>query len=178
MAVRARDSILGVFGDPDTVVGAVEGLRNAGFTGSDVKVLSDTPYPEGAFGETPERHRLYVFPFMGAICGFSVALLLTVATQLAWPMVTDGKPIIAVPPMVNIMYEGTMLGAILFTVIGIIFESRLPDFGPTPYDPRISQGYLGLLVSGPTSRIDEAARALQSAGAIEVVTTDGARARA
>src|SRR5581483_8456766 len=97
-------------------------------------------------------------------------MLLTVATQLAWPLVTDGKPVISIPPMVNIMYEGTMLGAIMFTVIGIIFESRLPDFGPTPYDPRISEGYLGLLGRGPTERIDGATQALRSAGAIDIVT--------
>src|SRR5437588_6529533 len=174
MATRVRDSILGVFGDPDTVVAAVDNLRKSGFTGTDVKVLSDTPYPEGAFGETPERHRLYVFPFMGAICGFSVAVLLTVATQLAWPMVTDGKPVISIPPMVNIMYEGTMLGAIMFTIMGIIFESRLPDFGPGLYDPRISEGYLGLLVSGPAANLDTAARALRDGGAVDIVTAAGA----
>ena len=35
---------------------------------------------EGAFGEDTERHRLYVFPFVGACCGFSVGLLLTIGT--------------------------------------------------------------------------------------------------
>ena len=175
MATAMRDAVLGVFRDPDSVANAVDGLRRAGVSGRDLKVLSDTPYPEGAFGEDREPHRLYVFPFVGALCGFSVALLLTVGTQIAYPMVTGGKPIISIPPMIHIMYEGTMLGAIMFTIMGIIFESRLPDFGEAPYDPRISEGYLGLLVARAGERADAATRALQDAGAVDIITRENGR---
>jgi hypothetical protein len=175
MATAMRDAVLGVFRDPDSVASAIDGLRRAGVSGRDLKVLSDTPYPEGAFGEDREPHRLYVFPFVGALCGFSVALLLTVGTQLAYPMVTGGKPIISIPPMIHIMYEGTMLGAIMFTIMGIIFESRLPDFGEAPYDPRISEGYLGLLVARAGGRTDAATRALQDAGAVDIITRENGR---
>lgn len=176
MATAMRDAVLGVFPDADSVANAIDALRRAGVPGRDVKVLSDTPYPEGAFGEDKEPHRLYVFPFVGALCGFSVALLLTVGTQLAYPMVTGGKPIISIPPIIHIMYEGSMLGAIMFTIMGIIFESRLPDFGEAPYDPRISEGYLGLLVAGTADRAEAAARTLREAGAIDIVTKATGRA--
>lgn len=169
MATKVDDAVLGLFREPDSAARAIDGLKGAGFAGSDVKVLTDVPYPEGAFGEEPERHRLYVFPFVGAACGFSVGLLITVGTQLAYPIVTGGKPIISIPPMINVMYEGTMLGAILFTVIGIIFESRLPDFSRAPYDPRISEGHIGLLVNRAEGRMDSAERALRDAGAVDVV---------
>jgi hypothetical protein len=148
-------------------------LRAAGFAGNDLKPLSDVPYPEGAFGEEPEKHRLYVFPFAGALCGFSVAVLITVGTQLSYPMVTGGKPVLSIPPMINIIYEGTMLGALLFTVIGILFESRLPDLRPAPYDRRISEGYIGLLVQRAEGRSGIAERALRDAGAIDVITEPG-----
>jgi hypothetical protein len=170
-----REAVLGVFRDPDSVASAIDALRRAGVSGRDLKVLSDTPYPEGAFGEDREPHRLYVFPFVGALCGFSVALLITLGTQIAYPMVTGGKPIVSIPPMVHIMYEGTMLGAIMFTIMGIIFESRLPDFGEAPYDPRISEGYLGLLVARSGERADVATRAMQDAGAVDVITRDAGR---
>jgi hypothetical protein len=170
MARVYESALLGLFQQPDGVAQAMEALRGAGFAGGDLKVLSDVPYPEGAFGEEPERHRLYVFPFAGALCGFSVGLMLTVATQFSFPIVTGGKPILSIPPMINVIYEGTMLGAIIFTVLGILFESRLPDFGRAPYDPRISEGYLGLLVSRADGRLDAAERALREAGAVDVVT--------
>jgi hypothetical protein len=72
--------------------------------------------------------------------------------------------------MINIIYEGTMLGAILFTVLGILFESRLPDFSPAPYDSRISEGYIGVLVTRANGRSAVAERALRDAGAVDIVT--------
>lgn len=167
---RTSDALLGLFRDADSVANALDALRAAGFAGADLKVLTDTPYPPGAFGEEPERHRLYVFPFVGAACGFSVGLLLTIGTQLAYPMVTGGKPILSIPPMINVMYEGTMLGAILFTVLGILFESRLPDLSAAPYDRRITEGYLGVLVTRADGRASAAEQALRQAGAVDVVS--------
>jgi hypothetical protein len=101
-----------------------------------------------------------------------VGLLLTIGTQVSYPLVTGGKPILSIPPMINVLYEGTMLGAVLFTVFGIIFESRLPDFGAAPYDPRISEGYLGVLVSRAEGRLGAAERALRDAGAVDIIARD------
>src|SRR5207253_7864559 len=130
-------------------------------------VLSDAPYPEGAFGEDPEPHRLFVFPFVGAACGLAVGLLLVIGTQLSFPLVTGGKPLLSIPPMINVLYEGTLLGAIVVTVVGVVFESRLPDFTGDPYDPRISEGFVGVLVTRLSDRSEAAAESvLRGAGAI------------
>lgn len=168
--MAATSAILGLFRDPDSVANALDSLRAAGLRENDIKILTDTPYPDGAFGEEPEKHRLYVFPFIGAACGIAIGLLITIGTQVAYPIVTGGKPLISIPPMINVMYEGTMLGAIMFTVAGIIFESRLPDLSGSPYDDRISEGYLGLLVSRAAGRISEVEQAMRSAGAVDIVT--------
>jgi hypothetical protein len=162
-------SVLGIFREPEAVAEAMDALRAAGFGGRELSVLSGTPYPEGAFGEEPVRHHLYVFPFIGAACGFLVGLLLTIGTQLSYPLVTGGKPLLSIPPMINVLYEGVLLGALIFTVAGVIFESRLPDLGGTPYDPRISEGYLGVVVRAAESRVAEAAELLRRAGAEDVV---------
>jgi hypothetical protein len=134
----------------------------------DIEVLTDTPYPEGAFGEQHVQHRLYVFPLIGAACGFAVGLLLTIGSQIDYPLITGGKPILSIPPMFNVMYEGTMLGAIIFTVLGIIFESRLPWFGGAPYDPRISSGMIGVLAAA-AGNVDVVERIFRQAGAVDVV---------
>jgi hypothetical protein len=172
MARRTGPALLGLYDQPDAVARALDGLRAAGFASRDLEVLSGTPYPPGAFGEEPPRHRLYVFPFVGAACGFAVGLLLTIGTQLSYPLVTGGKPILSIPPTINILFEGTMLGAIVFTVLGVLFESRLPALGGAPYDPRISDGYLGVVVQPAAESVAEAERALRAAGAIEVVRQD------
>jgi hypothetical protein len=158
-------SVLGLFRDPDAVADALDALRAAGFTGRDVTVLADTPYPAGAFGEGETRHNLYLFPLIGAVCGLAVGLLVTIGTQMAYPMVTGGKPILAIPPMLTVVYGGTLLGAIVMTILGILVESRLPDLEAAPYDPRITEGYLGVAVNSS----GEAERLLREAGAVDVI---------
>src|ERR671936_2380772 len=167
----APDALLGLFREPEAVVQAMDDLKAGGFAGRELEVLSGVPYPEGAFGEEPVRHRLFAFPFVGAACGLAVGLLLTIGTQLAFPLVTGGQPLLAIPPMINVLYEGTLLGAIVFTVAGVIFESRLPDFSGDPYDPRISEGYVGVLVR--RSGTDTAERVLRQCGAIDVIARPG-----
>lgn len=162
MADRA---VLGVFEDPETASQATGELKKAGFSGHDFEVLSSAPYPEGAFGEEEEHHRLYVFPLIGAASGFITGLLVTFGTQLSYPLVTGGKPILSIPPMVIIMYEGTMLGALIFTVLGVLFESRLPNVGPKVYDSRITDGYVGVVVRGDDDRVNRAADVMRENGA-------------
>src|SRR5689334_24193221 len=171
MATDAGSRLLGLYREPGEVARALDALRATGVAGRDVEVMSGSPYPPGAFGEEPTRHRLYVFPFVGAACGFVVGLLVTIGTQISFPLVTGGKPILGIPPMINVMYEGTMLGAIIFTVLGVLFESRLPDWGAL-YDPRISEGALGVAVRTADRQAGAAALALREAGAFEIIGED------
>src|SRR5947209_14223585 len=159
--------LLALFREPDAVANAMDALRAAGFGGPDLTVLSGAPYPEGAFGEEPVRHRLYVFPFVGAACGLAVGVLLTIATQLSYPLVTGGKPILSIPPMINVLYEGTMLGALIFTVLGVVFESRLPHRLGRAYDPRVLRdGLIGLEVRALPEQVAATHQLLRQAGAV------------
>lgn len=166
--VTRRTSVLGLFSDAEGAADAVDAVKKAGFASRDYEILTGSPYPEGAFGEEPAKHRVYYFPLIGAICGLAVAILLTAGTQLSYPLVTGGKPILSLPPMVIIAYEGTMLGAILFTIIGVVFESRLPRVGMGLYDTRINEGYIGILVSCREQQVGAAVQALQGAGAEDI----------
>ena len=164
--VAGKRGILGLFKDSDDAVTAADKLNEVGF--DEFEVLSGTPYPEGAFGEKSPGHHLYIFPLIGAMLGLSVAILFTAGTQLAYPLITAGKPVLALPPMFIISYEGTMLGAILFTILGVIFESRLPRPKVGLYDPRITDGYIGLLVSAPEDRVEEIESVFKDASAADI----------
>ena len=165
MALR---SVIGLFTDEDVVADAMDALSNEGYATKEYEVLTGTPYPEGTFGEAEPVHKLYRWPLIGAACGFVIGLVLTAGTQLAYPLVTGGKPILGIPPMAIIMYEGTMLGAILFTVVGIIFESRLPRLFMGAYDTRITEGYIGVTVTTSEDKIGKAEEVLREAGAEEI----------
>lgn len=164
----ARTQVLGIFREAEAAADAVGRLKDAGFPLQELDVLTGSPYPAGAFGEHVGGHRLFVFPLLGAAAGLAVGLLFTIGTQLSYPMITGGKPILSIPPMAIIMYEGMMLGAIIFTVLGVIFESRLPRLRLGLYDPRITEGYIGVLVSSSQDRVGAAHRALQQAGAEDI----------
>jgi hypothetical protein len=159
-------SLLAIYADPRSAAEAVANLQSIGHAGVDLEVLTDSPYPEGAFGERPVHHHLYVFPIVGAVCGFIVGLLVAIGTQIAYPEIQGGKPLLSIPPMINVLYEATLLGAIVLSVAGVIFESRLPDLSGDPYDPRISEGFIGVLVRRPGARVEQALRA---AGAVDVI---------
>lgn len=164
--------MLGLFKEEDaeSAANATEALEQAGYTNENFDILTGSPFPEGAFGEREPRHKLYVFPFMGALLGLSVAILLTSATQAAYPLIVGGKPIFSLPAMTIIAYEGTMLGAILFTVLGIFFESRLPNLNAGIYDPRITEGYIGITLKVDEDRINSVEQLFQRNGAEDIIT--------
>ena len=74
----------------------------------------------------------------------------------------------ALPPMAVVSYEGTMLGAIIFTVLGVIFESRLPKVKGGLYDTRITEGYIGVLVNTEEAEHDRVQGVLNQVGAVDV----------
>jgi len=165
----AKRPILGLFEDANYAAEAGDALQQADISPDDYDFLTDAPYPEGAFGERPERHRLYIFPFVGALIGLTAGILLTAMTQMAYPLVQAGKPILSLPPMAVVTYEATMLGAIIFTVLGILFESRLPSTKMGLYDTRITEGYIGVLVNTEEDQLPRVSAILTQAGAVDVV---------
>ena len=83
--------MLGLFKEAEGAATATEALEQAGYGSDNFDVLTGSPYPEGAFGERETHHRLYIFPLIGALLGFSTAILLTVGTQLAYPLVAGSR---------------------------------------------------------------------------------------
>lgn len=163
-----KRSVLGLFTDENVAADALDSLKGEGYSSAEYEILTGTPYPEGTFGEEEPVHKLYRWPLMGAACGFIIGLLLTTGTQLAYPLVTGGKPILGIPPMAIIIYEGTMLGSIIFTVIGVIFESRLPRMFMGAYDTRITEGYIGVAVTTEEDRVGAAEEVLRQVGAEDI----------
>ena len=163
-----KRSVIGLFTDEDSVADALDKVSESGFSSAEYEILTGTPYPDGTFGDEEPKHKLYRFPIIGAMCGFIVGLLLTAGNQIAIPLITGGKPLVSIPPMLIIMYEGTMLGAILFTVFGIIFESRLPRLFMGAYDTKITEGYIGICITSTPEKMSAAEEVLKNNGAEEV----------
>ena len=163
----ARQAILGLFDDASAAADAGDALKSAGIPESDYNFLTDIPYPEGALGEGMERHRLYVWPLIGGLIGLIVSLVVAEITPMAVPMTIAPKPILAMPPLAVICYTGALLGAILFTVIGVALAVR-HNVARGLSDDRISQGMIGLLVNAGAEQGPQVTEILNEAGAVDV----------
>ena len=79
------------------------------------------------------------------------------------------KPILAMPPLSVICYTGALLGAILFSVVGIALALR-PNLSGGRSDDRISTGMIGLLVNAGAEQGSQVTTILNDAGAVDVTT--------
>ena len=107
---------------------------------------------------------------LGASIGGFSGYLLVLLTQRAYPLPTANMPIVALWPTGVIVYELTMLGAILTTLISLLVAARIPDWRKGKlYDPAVSDGKILVgVVDPPESAFAELERELRAAGADEV----------
>ena len=84
-----------------------------------------------------------------ACSGWRSAVGLTWLTETSWPINVGGLPIFAWWPNLIIMFELTMLGAILATVITLVVTARLGR-GSAIYDPEVSDGKILVGVVNPS----------------------------
>jgi len=71
-------------------------------------------------------------------------------TETSWPMNVGGLPIFAWWPNLIIIFELTMLGAIIATVVTLIVSALLPSRGRTLYDPEVTDGKILIGVENPS----------------------------
>jgi hypothetical protein len=99
---------------------------------------------------------------VGGLTGAATGFAFTVWTSMDWPLVTGGKPIVAIPTSVVIAFEMTVLFGALATLIGVFVLSRLPHVKPqVVYDPEFVAGRFGIYVPAEGAKLDEARRILQ-----------------
>lgn len=135
-------AVYGLFDNPEAAQRAVDGLRAAGVTDTDIQVMSSEPFEEYEFGHKDSASWIHWMAALGGIVGLTSAYLLTTLTQQSWPLRTSGMPIVAPWPNLIVMFELTMLGAILATVLTLFVSAKLPRRLPPLYDTEVSNGYI------------------------------------
>lgn len=160
---------LALFDNVDSAAEDITKLRELGVEDRDITVLSGIPYPEPVLGRPMTWERLPLIALSGAAVGFLIGVFLNVVTPLLYPIRVGGQPYIALPPALVLTYEFTMMGLIVSTFLGVLWESTFPSFGPKHYHPRISEGRIGILFRAPKERVDEIVEMLRARGAQEIV---------
>jgi len=159
----------GLFDRPDAAQRAYTALKRAGVASADITVVSGEPYEAFEFSHRDHSMILFRLAMCGGIVGFLAAVALVRGTELAWPLVTGGMPIVAWYPNMVIIFEMTFLGAIVTTVVSLLVTSKLPKFGASLYDPAVSDGKILVGAPGTSDAIRDA---LNSGGAMAVKTAE------
>jgi len=141
----AETTVLGLFEDIDHAAVALNRLRGEGGKASeDLMVLSSVPFPEGVLEADKSPIRLPLITVIFAFAGIVFGILLAGGTAQLYLIPGGGKPISPAPPIGIIAYEMMMLFALSAAFFTALFEMRLPDWRAKVYDPRISEGLIGL----------------------------------
>ena len=138
---------------------AVNRLRAAGVADRDITVMSSQPMEDFEFGHMGGKTWMWWIACGGGLLGMATAFGLAWLTETSWPIDVGGLPTFAWWPNLIIIFELTMLGAILATVITLVVSARLGR-PSTIYDPAVSDG---LILVGVESGSDERLGELKSA---------------
>ena len=142
-------AIYGLYSDPDCAQFAVDELRRSGVADQSITVIASQPYEEFEFSHRYKETWLFWIAAGGGIIGLGSGLGLALVTETFWPLVTGGMPIVAWWPNIIIMFELTMLGAILATVVSLLIMTKLPTVESRVYDVAVSQGKILVAVEQP-----------------------------
>jgi hypothetical protein len=159
----------GLFDTPAEAQRAYTGLKRAGIATRHITVVSGEPFEAFEFSHRDHSMILFRLALVGGVIGFLSAVALVRGTEMAWPIVTAGMPIVAWWPNLVIIFEMTMLGAIVTTVISLLVAARLPTLGKTLYDPAVSDGMILVGAPGTSDAIREA---LTASGASAIKTIE------
>jgi hypothetical protein len=146
---------------------AIERLREAGH--EDLEVFSPFPAPEleEAMGIVSSPVRRWAL--IGGITGFLTATALTALTSIAYPLITQGKPILSWPAFFVIMFEMTILFTGLFGFAGVLFHThRSRRRISAAYRETFSVDRFGVYVVDAGARKRDLEALLRDAGAVEV----------
>jgi uncharacterized membrane protein YhdT len=157
-------AIYGLYATPQSAERAFKALRRAGVSEEQIAVMSSEPLENFDFGNNHHGSWMTWIAVLGAALGLGIAYLLTWMTQRSWPINTGGMPTVTNWTNMIILFELTMLGAALATVVTLLVSARLPRRLPEFYDPSISTGSILVGVTdASTGKTQEIEQALRSA---------------
>jgi hypothetical protein len=137
------NAIYGLFSDSDSAQKALSALRSSSselqIKRESIRVISSEPLEEEITGK--EKHSLMPWiAVVGGILGGTAGYALAAFTQRTYPLPTGGMPIVALWPTGIVIYELTMMGAILATIVTFLITAGLPRYTRRIYDPEVSHG--------------------------------------
>ncbi|MBI4476274.1 MAG: DUF3341 domain-containing protein [Acidobacteria bacterium] len=148
-------TITATYDDPESAQRAFEMLRTAGVSSTNIVVLSSEPLEQYAFGRDESHTWMPWLAALGGVVGGTLGFTLTATAQTLWPLQTGSMPIITLGTNAIIVYELTMLGAIVTTLLVFLASAGLPKRRTSLYDPAVAEGKILIGVKNPGAAVSK-----------------------
>lgn len=142
-------ALYALYPDGNQAQRAVDALRGAGVADADITVISSEPMEHFEFGALNRSTWMWYIASAGGFTGLALGSWLTWFTSVAWPLPTGNMPIVAWWSNLIVIFELTMLGAILATVATVMVTGGLFRKRSGVYDPAVSDGLILVGVESP-----------------------------
>jgi ActD protein len=164
-------AVYGLYPDGQSAQQAVNRLRAAGLSDRQITILSAQPMEDFEFGHIDRHSWMWWIACSGGLLGMASAFGLAWLTEMSWPINVGGLPTFAWWPNLIIIFELTMLGAILATVITLVVTAGLGRGGGKLYDPEVTDGSILVGVENPVEeKLADLQRALEGPPGARVKT--------
>lgn len=163
-------AVYGLYSDGQAAQQAVNRLRAAGLSDREITILSAQPMEDQEFGHIDKASWIWWIACGGGLLGMAIGFGLTLLAETSWPINVGGLPTFAWWPNLIIIFELTMLGAILATVVALVVTAGLGRGGGL-YDPEVTDGQILVGVENPADgAVEDLQKALQSPPGARVKT--------
>lgn len=161
-------TLLALFEDIDPAAHAVEKLHEMGITDDRIDVISGVPINHRMLGRPHPHTNVSRLALGGAVGGFLFGLFLNFGTPMLYAVHVGGQALFPIPPGLIIVFEMTMLFALLATFLGVFLDSYFPNYRRMEYVPEISDGKIGVFFDVLQEEQQKYAEALSQMGAESV----------
>jgi Protein of unknown function (DUF3341) len=141
-------AVYGLYDDGLSAQQAVNRLRAVGVAEREIVVMSSHPMEDYEFGHRDSKTWMWWLACAGGLIGMATAFGLAWLTETSWPINVGGLPTFAWWPNLIIIFELTMLGAIIATVATLVITAGLGRRARF-YDPAVTDGKILVGVANP-----------------------------
>ena len=152
-------AVYALYPDGHSAQQALSRLQAAGVLDRDITIQSAQPMEDFEFGHIDKHSWMWWIACGGGLAGMVTAFGLAWLTETSWPINVGGLPTLAWWPNLIIIFELTMLGAIVATVATLVVTAGLGRRSSL-YDPEVSDGKILVGVENPP---DSAVREVETA---------------
>jgi ActD protein len=162
--------VYALYSDGHAAQKAVDALRKAGLSDNEITVITGEPMEDFEFSHIGHRNPLWYVASGGGLLGLLFGTWLTRFTELDWPINVGNMSTVAWYPNLIVIFELTMLFAIVATIVTLVVTAGLLRRKPAFYDPEVTNGKIFVGVENPRGSMADIERALTTAPGVAIKT--------